>query len=78
MSTFLCCTIPTYLPTYLRTESLTIYVGRSIKTHLYWAMKNYGEDPDKLYALIMNIADHYQVCSDNHSMYSLVYVLLQI
>ena len=53
------------VPTYLPTESLTfslIYVGRSIKTHLYWAMKNCGEDPDKLCALIMNIADHYQVC----------------
>ena len=54
----------TYLHTYLPTESLTfshIYVGRSIKTHLYWAMKSCGEDPEKLCALIMNIADHYQV-----------------
>ena len=57
--------LPAYLPTYLPTQSLTcslIYIGRSIKTHLYWAMKNCGEDPDKLCALIMNIADHYQVC----------------
>ena len=54
-------TVPTYLPTRSLTSSL-IYVGRSIKTHLYWAMKNCGEDPDKLCALIMNIADHYQVC----------------
>ena len=46
---------------FLGTGSLTfslIYVGRSIKTHLYWATKNCGEDPDKLCALIMNRADH--------------------
>ena len=60
--------VPYYLRTYLPipTQSFTsslIYVGRSIKIHLYWAMKNCGEDPDKLCALIMNIADHYQVCS---------------
>ena len=59
------CSIPTDVPTYLPTESLPfslIYVGRSIKTHLFWATKNCGEDPDKLCALIMNRADHYQVC----------------
>ena len=64
--TILCGTVlPMYLPTYLPTQTLTsslIYVSRSIKTHLYWAMKNCGEDPDKLCALNMNIADHYQVC----------------
>ena len=32
-----------------------------MKIHLYWAMKNCGADPDKLCALIENIADHYQV-----------------
>ena len=36
-------------------------LGRSIKIHLYWAMKNCGEDPDKLRALIECIGDHYQV-----------------
>ena len=65
----------TYLRTYnLPTESLTfllINVGRSIKTHLYWAMKNCGEAPDKSCALIMNIADHYQVCFIIISVYTL-------
>ena len=32
----------------------------SIKTHLYWSMKNCKGDPDKLRSSIENIAAHYQ------------------
>lgn len=40
-----------------------IYLGKSIKIHLYWAMKNCGGDASKLRELIVNIVKHYQVCS---------------
>ena len=36
-------------------------VGRSVKIHLYWAMKNCSDSPSKLQELIMNIPCHYQV-----------------
>ena len=35
--------------------------GRSIKIHLYWAMKNCEKEPKKLRQLIDNIPRHYQV-----------------
>ena len=38
-------------------------IGKSIKTHLYWCMKNCTNNPDKLRQLIMNIPLHYMVCS---------------
>ena len=42
--------------------SLCDVLGKSIKVHLYWAMKNSGGCPDTLRKLITNIPDHYQVC----------------
>ena len=36
-------------------------IGKSIKVHLYWAMKNCGDSPSKLQELILNIPCHYQV-----------------
>lgn len=33
---------------------------RSVKIHLYWAMKNCGDSPSKLQELILNIPCHYQ------------------
>ena len=35
--------------------------GRSVKIHLYWAIKNCGDSPSKLQELILNIPCHYQV-----------------
>ena len=32
-----------------------------MKTHLYWAIKNYGDSPSKLQELILNIPCDYQV-----------------
>ena len=37
------------------------YLEKSIKVHLYWAMKNCGGSAEKLKALIENIPAHYQV-----------------
>ena len=37
------------------------YLGRSIKIHLYWAMKNCSQDPDQLREFVFNIPDHYKV-----------------
>ena len=37
-------------------------VGKSVKTSLYWAMKNCSGDAKYLRELIMNISKHYQVC----------------
>lgn len=37
-------------------------LGKSVKTHLYWAMKNCGTSPDTLRRLILNIPEHYKVC----------------
>ena len=41
--------------------SLCNHVGKSIKTSLYWAMKNCGGDAECLRQLITNISKHYQV-----------------
>ena len=38
-----------------------INTGKSVKIHLYWAMKNCGDSPSKLQELILNIPCHYQV-----------------
>ena len=38
-----------------------LYLRKKYQDPLYWAMKNCDEDPEKLHALIENIADHYQV-----------------
>ena len=41
-----------------------IISAKSIKLHLYWAMKNCGNDPEVLYALLIdNILNHYMVSS---------------
>ena len=40
------------------------YLEKSIKLHLYWAMKNCGGDADKLCKLVENIPQHYQVSID--------------
>ena len=40
-----------------------IISAKSIKLHLYWAMKNCGNDPEVLQALIDNILNHYMVSS---------------
>ena len=37
------------------------HAGKSIKTSLYWAMKNCGGDAECLRQLITNISKHYQV-----------------
>ena len=37
------------------------FIGKSIKVHLYWAMKNCSDCPDTLRSLITNISNHYQV-----------------
>ena len=42
-------------------NSMFINTGKSIKVHLYWAMKNCGDSPSKLQKLILNIPCHYQV-----------------
>ena len=39
-------------------------LGKSVKTHLYWAMKNCGTSPDTLRRLITNIPEHYKVWYD--------------
>ena len=39
--------------------------GRSVKTHLYWAMKNCDGKPDVLRKLITNIPNHYKVVVAN-------------
>lgn len=36
-------------------------LGKSMKVHLYWAMKNCETSPSKLHELIMNIPNHYKV-----------------
>jgi len=36
-------------------------VGKSIKVHMYWAMKNCDGSPEKLRSLVMAIPRHYQV-----------------
>ena len=38
-----------------------IPLGKSIKTHLYWAMRNCDGKADNLKRLIDNIPSHYQV-----------------
>ena len=38
-----------------------LYLGQSIKTHLYWSMKNCGNSPDTLQQLIQTICNHYMV-----------------
>ena len=40
---------------------IKINTGKSVKTHLYWAMKNCDDSPSKLQELILNIPCHYQV-----------------
>ncbi len=40
---------------------MSIHLGRSIKIHLYWAMKNCGEDPNILQQMALNIPNHYKV-----------------
>ena len=37
----------------------------SIKTHLYWAMKNCDQDPHKLQSSILNIVEHYKNCHEH-------------
>jgi ribosomal protein L33 len=32
----------------------------SVKTHVYWSMKNCEQDPEKLKLNILNITQHYQ------------------
>ena len=44
-----------------RLQFMFINTGKSIKVHLYWAMKNCGDSPSKLQELIQNIPCHYQV-----------------
>ena len=41
---------------------ILVNIGKSVKTSLYWAMKNCGGDAKYLIQLIMNISKHYQVC----------------
>ena len=36
-------------------------IGKSIKIHLYWAMKNCGASPDTVQQLIVNVPKHYEV-----------------
>lgn len=36
-------------------------LGKSIKVHLYWAMKNCADPPSRLKELILNIPNHYKV-----------------
>ncbi len=40
---------------------MSVRLGRSIKIHLYWAMKNCGGDPDVLQQMALNIPNHYKV-----------------
>ena len=37
-------------------------LGKSVKTHLYWGMKNCCDSPDTLWDLILSIPKHYKVC----------------
>ena len=36
-------------------------LGKSVKTHLYWTMKNCCDSPDTLRDLILSIPKHYKV-----------------
>ena len=36
-------------------------IGKNIKTHLYWCMRNCEEKADHLKSLVDNIPNHYQV-----------------
>ncbi len=40
---------------------MSVHLGRSIKIHLYWAMKNCGGDPNVLQQMALNIPNHYKV-----------------
>lgn len=52
------------------------FTGRSIKIHLYWAMKNCGGCPETLRKLILNIPNHYMVLSfQHHTIQSCSYAL---
>ena len=42
---------------------MSVHLGRSIKRHLYWAMKNCGGDPNILQQMALNIPNHYKVMS---------------
>lgn len=44
------------------TDCILVNIGKSVKTLLYWTMKNCGGDAKYLRQLIMNISKHYQVC----------------
>ena len=49
---------------YIEVESFAVLVltpGKSIKLHLYWAMRNCGGSPDALKSLIENVPEHYKV-----------------
>ena len=46
---------------YVATLMNNKFLGKSTKTHMYWSMKNCGNDPKKLRASIMNIVQHYRV-----------------
>ena len=52
------------------------FTGKSIKTHLYWAMKNCECSAEKLHSLVDNITKHYQVGNIqtpvNHGPYTLL------
>ena len=48
-------------------------LGRNIKLHLYWSMKNCGGDGDALRNLVDAIPMHYQVCM----IYAVHYTLLE-
>ena len=52
-----------YMSMYTHNDIVLFHVGKSIKTSLYWAMKNCGGDAQYLQQLIINISQHYQVCS---------------
>ena len=41
--------------------SCAITSGKSIKVHLYWAMKNCGGSPEQRCSLIKNVPQHYMV-----------------
>lgn len=52
-------------------DSCTLHttIGKSTKTHFYWAMKNCDGSGDDLRARILNIIKHYQVYSTRVASY---------
>ena len=52
--------------------------AKSIKLHLYWAMKNCGNDPEVLKDMIDNIVCHYIVSMSSNSVHLSFHCILRV